>query len=440
MGTSCPFCQGQALHAGDVVALDPNIEASLRATLMRLARDRGLRIVAAEGKEPAALTVVGSTDTDRNRSAQADLRLPAVVNVRQAQRLLHHVCLQGAGQHGGTAPYRRSSPGDGAATDVIVLPPTVTGQPHRGLFDQPWHRDALVWVGLGLMTLGPAAAPVVLLRTLGPSWTNDPFLIRLDLPPWGLATLMSLGLAGLAWCLIVLPGATVRRTWRRAKDRDLLSVPPTDQLPGWRLDPLGQAKERWWNGLSWTGALQPPPRRHWLRLAPALVLAGAVVLLAWEATFALTRSIDTGTTVAPQPTASAALPSGYATLADALPQVERALLDYGNATGSDPMSDSSAAEAALQGLLAARNALDAALTNAPAQDQQFYSRFEQALEAFIAVRTQYLDELRGCGGQAEENQETCREQVRQEWQGAVQQTIQPLSDAYREILQPGITN
>lgn len=35
----------------------------------------------------------------------------------------------------------------------------------------------------------------------------------------------------------------------------LAAVPPSDREPGWFLDPLGQATQRYWNGTQWTGRI-----------------------------------------------------------------------------------------------------------------------------------------------------------------------------------------
>lgn len=435
MSDACPFCHGTALHAGDQVAIDPSVDERVRINLMRLAKDRGLNIATAGGRTPVTLTVIADGGLELDADTADDLALPAVVPVRRAQRLLHHICLQGVGQQGGPAPARPAWSGHPEPDGVIQLPPTITGLPQRPLFSRPWHRDPLVWLGLGLLTVTTAAAPLMLLRSLGPSWAEEPFVVRLDLPTWQLAGLISLTLATGVWCLLVLPAAAVRRAAGRKRDRDLLSVPPGDQLPGWRLDPLAQSKERWWNGLSWTGALRPVPRRRWSRLTPPLVLAAAVVLLAWEGAMGLTSGSDASTQVATMSSSSGSLPSGYATLAEALPQVERALLNYSSAAGSDPMADSPAVQAALATLLDARNALDAAVTNASPEEQSRFQRFQQTLSAFVTVRLAYLEDLGRCPS---EQGSTCPDTVRLQWQGDVQATVQPLSDAYREVVRAGI--
>jgi len=433
MGATCPYCNDTALHTGDVVAIDPTLESALRTSLTRLGKDRGLRVTVAGNSEDATLTVVAGPDSSDGRSPETTLQLPAVVSVRQAQRLLHNVCLQGIGQQGGVPASSAALTTPLAITrDMVLLPPTVTGQPQRLLFERPLHRDGLVWTGLVLSALVSAGAPILLIRVLGRSWIVEPFVARLDLPDWGLAALISTLISALIWVVIVLPIALIRRSWRRAKDRDLLSVPPSDQLPGWRPDPLAQSQQRWWNGLSWTGALQPRPRRGWSRLAPLVLLAFAGVLLAWEGSLGVLSTTTLETTVAPEPMSSAT-PTGYANLGAALPQVERALLDYGNATGSDPLADSPSAEAALLSLVAAKRTLDAALANASPAEQQSYGRFQQAFDAFVAARVGYVDDLRSCAGQGDT---ACQAQLRVRWQGPILDTVQPLSDAYREILQP----
>ncbi|MFM7148060.1 MAG: DUF2510 domain-containing protein, partial [Actinomycetales bacterium] len=384
------------MHAGDVVAIDPSVDEPVRINLMRMAKDRGLNVGTIGGRTPVALTVVADSRSDLDADADNDSALPAVVPVRRAQRLLHHICLQCVGQQGGPAPARTpwSLPTDPG--EVIQLPPSITGLPQRRLFSRPWHRDPLVWLGLGLLTLTMAGAPLMLLQTLGPRWADEPFVVRLDLLTWQLAGLICLTLAVVLWCLVVLPAAAVRRAAGRKRDRDLLSVPPNDHLPGWRPDPLGQSKERWWNGLSWTGALHPVPRPRWLRLMPPVLLAAAVVLLAWEGAIGLTSGTSANNEVVALTTSPASPPSGYATLAEALPRVERARLNFSSATGSDPMADTPAVQAALVTLLDARNGLDAALANATPEEQLYYQRFQQALSAFVTVRVAYLTDLARC--------------------------------------------
>jgi hypothetical protein len=166
---------------------------------------------------------------------------------------------------------------------------------------------------------------------------------------------------------------------------------------------------------------------------PPVLLAAAVVLLAWEGAIGLTSGTSANNEVVALTTSPASLPSGYATLAEALPRVERALLNFSSATGSDPMADTPAVQAALVTLLDARNGLDAAVANATPEEQLYYQRFQQALSAFVAVRVAYLADLARCPS---EPAPACPDAVRLQWQGDVQATVQPLSDAYREILRP----
>ncbi|MFM8351474.1 MAG: hypothetical protein ACKN9D_10460, partial [Actinomycetales bacterium] len=141
MSDACPFCHGAALHAGDVVAIDPSVDEPVRINLMRLAKDRGLNVGTIGGRTPVALTVIADSRLDLDADTDNDSAVPAVVPVRRAQRLLHHICLQGVGQQGGPAPTRPpwSLPTDPG--EVIQLPPSITGLPQRRLFNRPWHRD-----------------------------------------------------------------------------------------------------------------------------------------------------------------------------------------------------------------------------------------------------------------------------------------------------------
>ena len=432
MSVACPYCHGMALHAGDVIAIEPTVDPQVRTNLTRLAQDRGLQVAGATTRKVPVLTVVASQEISTNPASVDVFSFPSVVSVRQAQRLLRHMCLQGVGEHSRTSPTHQPPLGARDSTQIPVLPPTATGLPHRTLFNRPWPRDPLVWVGLGLITLTLASAPLVVVRLFGSDWSDDPFVLRLDLSGWAIGITLSGLLGFIVWCLVILPAAAIRRSARRRQDQDLLSVPPTDQLPGWRTDPLGQSRERWWNGLSWTGSLQPPPKRSGQKLAPVVVLGIAVVTLSWEASIGLANVGNGTTAITGQPTEASALPSGYASLSDALPQVERALLDYGAATGSDPMSNEPAVQAALVTLADARSVLAAALANASPTQRQAYGRFDEALGSFVTVRQAYQDELRLC---STAEGPTCPEQVRQRWQGQIQATVQPLADAYREILQ-----
>jgi hypothetical protein len=324
------------------------------------------------------------------------------------------------------------------------------------------------------MTAAAVAAPVLLLRFVGPQWLQDPLVERLDLPLWGVAAGLSMLAAGSVH-LALLPLYVVRRAMRRSRDRDLLTVPPQDLLPGWRPDPLGQSLNRWWNGLSWTGALQPEAKRRWLRLTPVVLICVALVVLVWEGTSGIARqelsavnSLNSGNpgsagstgtaggtddaastpdanngsqvpgdtspeTAAPQPPSQA---SGYATLASTFPEVETALVEYTSTTGSDPLADSPAAVAALLRLARSRDAFEAALINASsgnALDEQAvnYIPFSQALNVFVDTRLAYQKQIQACASNANTD---CVDEVKQQWQGPIQQSIQPLAEAYRVIL------
>lgn len=475
MTPQCTFCHGEALHSGDTIAFDPSLDPAIRSGLAGLAHDRGLRIHSDRSRRPATITVVADATAGRGQESHQPLSTPAVVSVRHAQRLLRELCLQGAGQQGSRHSTVLQQQGAKPAATAVLgdLPPYSTGRPYRPLIDRPWGRDPLLWLSLTLMTAAAVAAPVLLLRFVGPQWLQDPFVERLDLPLWGVAAGLSMLAAGSVY-LALLPLYVMRRAMRRSKDRDLLTVPPQELLPGWRPDPLGQSLNRWWNGLSWTGALQPEAKRRGLRLTPVVLLCVALVVLVWEGTSGIARQElgavnslnlnpgsagSTGTaggtgdagstpdannasqvpgdtspeTAPPQPPSQA---SGYATLASTFPKVETALVEYTSATGSDPLADSPPAVAALLRLASSRDAFEAALINASsgnAPDEQAvnYIPFSQALNVFVDTRLAYQQQIQACASNANTD---CVDEVKQQWQGPIQQSIQPLAEAYRVIL------
>ncbi len=111
-------------------------------------------------------------------------------------------------------------------------------------------------------------------------------------------------------------------------------------------------------------------------------------------------------------------------------------MEYTSATGSDPLADSPPAVAALLRLASSRDAFEAALINASsgnAPDEQAvnYIPFSQALNVFVDTRLAYQQQIQACASNANTD---CVDKVKQQWQGPIQQSIQPLAEAYRVIL------
>ena len=408
----CPHCGGQRLHPGDRIAIGESADPATARSIRTLARLRGLRVVLRSG--PGIITLDPGT----------------------AQRRIEDVCQSGATEawlrHRGRTPERSGDTSSIPQIEFDFPAPAQPGRPRRTLLRHPVSRDPLYWVGaLGALLVGVIlswqSGPVHALLVKDTAPQVDWLRIALQvLTPADLAVvLIALGWL-LSWAVLTWLPALIRRSMRVRMDAEALLLPPIDRSPGWRSDPTGQATVRWWNGLSWTGAIQPIRRPGWLwPITAMLLLSGAACLLpAWAAS-APTIALPTWTSEPPSAPANPT-PARYAA---SLREVDEALLAYSAAADREPFGVGTTA--AFETLRTASARLAAVTVDEPGASQE-RKELVAALEAYIAVRVARDDDAARCTADRPDTS-TCLDAVLRSWQERVDATIEPLALRYAAV-------
>ena len=427
----CAHCGGARLHAGDTVALSEAMEPEVARSLRALARSLGLRVLLRPG--PGTVTL----------------------DLRTAQQRIADICPEGAGSWPaasrlGKGSGRQRSSGsdlDRLADDDTLGPsspqwpePERPGRPRRTLFRHPVSRDPMFWAGTAAAfvagLLAAQASPQVNATLRESAWPWLSIAMRALTPSDISVALMGVA-AMTAWLVIACVPAIIRRSIRRRMDREALLLPPPDRLPGWRDDPTGAGSWRWWNGMSWTGAVRPHQRTGWLWPIIPIVLLGvlaAVTVSRSSGTLSITLPTWPPAATSPAAPMGADAPTGSSAAAypAALADVDTALLAYSAAARTDPLGP--AAVSALADLQRAAARLTAVTTDEPG-DTGARQDLQGALGAYVDVLTGMTDEGASCAADRPDVV-ACRAAVVQRWQERIGDTLGPLAQAYADVSSP----
>ena len=413
----CPHCGGGRLHPGDRIAIAETADPATARSIRTLARQRGLRVVLRSG--PGVITL----------------------DPGSAQRRIEEICPSGAGERWlrrGSGSLRASPEFEGPANQAADVPaPTHPGRPHRPMLRHPVSRDPLFWLGaVGALVLGVLGSwwSVGLPDTLaqqGAPLAQDRWL-RLApdlLSPTGLAALLiAIGWL-IAWLLLTWIPARLRRSVYRRMDAEALLLPPSDRLPGWHSDPVGLGVWRWWNGLSWTGAVHPTRRTGWLwPIGPVLAVTAVLCMLpVWVTTPPSVTIPPWSVGLAPASPDPSPTPLRYRAI---LRDVDEALLSYSAAAADDPLG--SRAATAFDALRRAGGRLAAVTIDEP--DARGDRRaLVDALDAYIAVHQARAADAAQCAPDRPDVS-ACRREILRAWQGRVDATIEPLAQRYAAVV------
>ena len=415
-------CEGSKFHTGERIVIAEALPTALRRMLSEHATARGLVVDRRLGGFTRAFIVSTTRRYPSDEESRAREAGVAILGATDLQRMLRDLC--GENNNPGwivdTEAIARGRESAAAVAKVARLdleqpdssPPNSLSRPRRPLTLRPLTRDPLFWlVLLAWACLGSWQA--FHLNFVG-------FLSSL------LATFLLLGLA---------PAAGRRMALAR-EDRKACEIQPADLVPGWKPDPTSASIWRWWNGMSWTHALHPAPRRWvgWLTIAIGVLLISVWLVAA-----------DTGRTTAA--TGPSPLPFGRLAasppanpgelVARSLTDLESGLLRYGNVKAEEL-----AASVVFASIDSSYSAMSKDLALITSADQlppgspslSLLQQFVEAMGPYVQVRRSFYAAQESCRTQPQGSEQTsCLTKASARWEEPMLATISAVVTAYTRL-------
>ena len=410
-------CEGSKFHTGDRIVMADQLPTDLRTMLIDHATTRGIIVDKRLTPQTRAFIVGGTHREPSNEEEGAKAAGVDILRVADLQRMLSELC--GENDNPGwvidTVALARGSDRTSAVIPVAQRssePPDGLRRPRRALTRRPLTHDPLFWI--------------VVLGWAGFGCWRAYHLDAIGFLSWLCAVFLVLGLAP----------ALGRRMALTREDRKAFETQPRDLVPGWKSDPASVSIWRWWNGMSWTNALDPAARRWigWLSIA-----VGVLLVSGWLV------ALDAGTSATPRPSGPGQAAMSIATppadpgerIAVHLADLESGLLSYGSVKVEDLAASVVFASIDASYTAITEDLAEVATDAELAPGSPSLARLQQfatAMGPYIKSRRAFYSAQALCRAQPKgPGQTTCLAEASDAWEQSMLDTIPEVVTAYTEL-------